>query len=118
VTIKSPINGVFYSVETFYGKGAMSSDFTWVYAHLEHAGKSDKMLVLSGEYLKISNIIWTSPNENTICLEGGITNTFRNEVTLSVGGVSETIRNHLLDHCYHPQVPAGWASACPKKKSG
>jgi len=98
-TIKSPVEGVFYTVETFYGHGAADSDFTWVYAHLERNGKSKKILVLSGGNMTVSKIVWTAPHEDTICLDGGITETFRNVVTLTAGDVSETIRSHLNEHC-------------------
>ena len=90
---------MFYTVETFYGHGAADSDFTWVYAHLERNGTSKKILVLSGTNMTVSKIVWTAPHENTICLGGGITDTFRNEVTLIAGDVSETIRSHLREHC-------------------
>jgi hypothetical protein len=98
-TIKSPVEGVFFTVETFHGHGAADSDFTWVYAHLERNGKSRKVLVLSGTYLTVSKIVWVAPHEDTICIDGGITDTFRNEVTLIAGDVSETIRSHLNEHC-------------------
>jgi hypothetical protein len=32
-------------------------------------------------------------------LDGGITGTFRSEVTLISGNASETIQNHLQEHC-------------------
>jgi hypothetical protein len=70
-----------------------------VYAHLEHNGKSKKVLVLSSTNITVSKIVWTAPHEDTICLGGGITDTFRNEVTLTVGGASESIRSHLDEHC-------------------
>jgi len=98
-TIKSPVESVFYTVETFYEHGAADSDFTRVYAHLERNGKSKKVLVLSGTNITVSKIFWTAPHEDTICLDGGITDTFRNEVTLIAGDVSETIRSHLKEHC-------------------
>jgi hypothetical protein len=102
--MQSPAEGVFCTVETFYGHGAADSDFTRVYAHLERSGKSKKVLVLSGTNITVSKIIWTSPHEDTICLEGGITDTFRTAVTLFAGDASETIRSHLDEHCN--DVPA------------
>ena len=98
-TIKSPIEGVSYTVETHYGHGAVNSDYTRVYAHLERTGKATRVLVLSGENLNVSNIIWANQHENTFCLNGGITDTFRNEVTLIAGDASETIHSHLQEHC-------------------
>jgi len=53
-TVKSPTEGVFYTVETFNGHGAADSDFTRVYAHLERNGESDKKLVVDGGYLEIA----------------------------------------------------------------
>jgi hypothetical protein len=70
-TIKSPTEGVFYTVETFNGHGAADSDFTRVYAHLERNGKSDKKLVVDGGYLEISKIIWTGPHDVTLCKQAG-----------------------------------------------
>jgi hypothetical protein len=97
-TMKSPIDGVFYTVETYYGHGP-SSDTNRVYAHLERNGKAKKMLVLEGENLTVAKITWDSPHEATLCLDGGITGTFRSEVTLISGDTSETIHNHLQEHC-------------------
>jgi hypothetical protein len=100
VTIKSPFDGVFYTVETFNGHGPADSDFTRVYAHLQHGGKKDKQLVVDGTYLEFSKVVWDGPRDVTLCLkEGGITNSFRNEVTLFAGENSETIHNHLQEHC-------------------
>jgi hypothetical protein len=38
---KSPDPELFYTVETYNGQGAVVSDFTRVYAHLERDGKTD-----------------------------------------------------------------------------
>ena len=98
-TISSPTQGLFFTVETFNGHGAVDSDFTRVYAHFEHNGKAQRILVLDGENLTVAKIVWVGPREGTFCLEGGITDTFRNEVTLTADDVSETIRNHLQEDC-------------------
>jgi hypothetical protein len=98
-TINSPTKGIVYTVETFNGHGPVSSDFTRVYAHLDHNGKSDKKLVLDGEYLEISEIRWISKTDVTICLDAGFTDAFHNKVTLIAGDSSQTIRNHLQEHC-------------------
>jgi hypothetical protein len=98
-TIKSPMDGVFYTVETFNGHGAADADFTRVYAHLERNGKSDKKLVVDGTYLEISKIIWTGSHDVTLCKEAGITDSFRSEVTLISGDTSETIQNQLQENC-------------------
>lgn len=99
--INSPTNGVFYTVETFKA-GGPTSDTTKVYAHLERNGKHKKLLVLDGENLTVTKILWNSSHGATLCLDGGITNTFRNEVTLITGDApddSETFTNYLQDHC-------------------
>lgn len=99
-TIKSPTEGLYYTVETSLGRGAISSDYTTVYAHLERDGKSDRKLVIDGEYLESTKIVWTSPHDAVLCLQSGsFTNSFRNEVTLTSGDTSETIHNHLQEHC-------------------
>ena len=98
-SIKGPVEGVFYTVETFYGHGAIASDFTRVYAHLERNGKSDRQLVIDGEYLEFSKIIWVGPHDVTLCMKGGFADSFRTQVTLTVGNASETIHNHLEEHC-------------------
>jgi hypothetical protein len=98
-TIKSPIEGMFYTVEISKA-GGPTSDTTRVYAHLERNGKAKKILVLDGENVKVARIIWNNPHDATLCLDGGITDTFRNEVTLIVGDApndSETIHNHLQE---------------------
>jgi hypothetical protein len=97
--IKSPTPGVFFTIETFYGRGAVDSDFTRLYAHFDRNGSNKRILVLDGENLTIPKIVWIGPREDTICLKGGITNTFRNEVTLTAGNASVTVRNHLDEDC-------------------
>jgi hypothetical protein len=100
-TTKSAVKGVFYTVEVFKA-GGPTSDTTRVYAHLERNGKAKKMLVLDGGNLTVAKIIWNNPHDVTLCLAGGITETFRNEVTLIVGDDpddSETIYNHIEEHC-------------------
>jgi len=85
-TFKSPFDAVFYTVETFKGHGAADSDFTRVYAHLQRGGKTDKQLVVDGTYLELTKIVWKGPGDVLLCMKaGGITNTFRNEVTLLQG---------------------------------
>ena len=95
--VSSPLEGVFYTVETFYGHGAADSDFTRVYAHLERNGKSDRKLVVDGTYLELSKILWSSPHDVTLCVASGTTDSFRSQVTLIAGGASETIHNHLQE---------------------
>jgi hypothetical protein len=99
----SPTTGLFFTVETRYGHGAISPDFTRVYAHLEADGKTDRELVLDGEYLEETKVIWLSPTEVTLCVETtykeGYTDHFRSYVTLSAGGVAKTIHSHYQGRC-------------------
>ena len=97
--VQSPIDGVFYTVETFNGYGAVGSNFTRVYAHLERDGKSDKQLVVDGTYLEFSKISWGGSHDVTLCMQAGITDSFRSEVTLIAGDASESIHNHLQENC-------------------
>lgn len=99
---RSPTEGVFLTVETFEGHGPVSSEVTRVYAHFERHGKAKKILVLEGDNLTVSKILWVAPNADTLCLDGGITDIFRNQVTLILGDSredAETIYSHLDEHC-------------------
>lgn len=98
-TIKTPIAGFYYTIETHEIPGPLGSDFTRVYAHLERDGKTAKIKVLTGDYVKISKVLWIGPRENVICLDSGITDTFRNEYTVSAGGSFEKIHSHLRENC-------------------
>jgi hypothetical protein len=98
-TFKSPVDGVFYTVETYNGSGPVDPDFTRVYAHLERAGESVKKLVLDGSYLDIPQIKWADSHDVTVCMKSGVTNTFHSEVTLTSGGATETIHNRLDELC-------------------
>lgn len=101
-TFRSPTEGLFLTVETYYGHGAPSPDITKVYAHLERRGRSKKIAVLEGEDLTVSKILWDSPHDDTLCLDGGFTDTFRNEVTLIVRDGprdSVTLHSRLREHC-------------------
>ena len=75
--LKSPIEGLFYTVETSKASGP-TSDTTRVYAHLERGGKSKKTLVLDGLYITVSKVSWGKSHDANLCLRGGITSTFRN----------------------------------------
>jgi len=98
-TIKSPVAGIFYTVETYEGQGAIDNDYTRVYLHMERSGQSDKALVLSGTYVVVSKVEWINSTENVIFTEnGGFTDTFRNQVTLRAGGVTETFHAYLQEN--------------------
>lgn len=94
----SPEEGLFYTVEE-YRAGGPVSDTIHIVAHLERNGASDSMLVLDGENITVKAIHWNGQNDVTICIEGGITNTFRNQVTLFAEQVSVTTRNRLDERC-------------------
>jgi len=98
LTIQSPTKGLFYTVETYHNHTPVADD-TQVFVHLERNGKADKMLVLQGEDMTVARITWNGPYESTICIAGGFTSTFRNEVTLFVGSTSENIFVHLQEGC-------------------
>ncbi len=102
ITIKSPSDAVFYTEETSYGIGPATGDDTRIYAHFSNNGRNAKQLVMSGENLENSSISWTSPNDVEICADHGLTDTFRNYVTLIRGDKpsdSITIHNHLKEDC-------------------
>ena len=98
-TIKSPDEEILFTIETETGHGAISSDYTTVYARVARNGKANKIDVLSGENLEITKIVWTEPDEATVCLVDGITVIFRNYVTLKINDrSSRTIRTHLQEN--------------------
>jgi hypothetical protein len=100
VIIKSPSDSIFYSKETWRGHGPVSNDFTRIYAHYRSAKQTDRQLVLDGEYIQNTRITWTSDIDVDLCVTEGLTNTFRNEVTLNTGEITSiAIRNHLKEHC-------------------
>jgi len=71
----------------------------WLAAHLERNGKSRSIIVLDGGDLRVKSIRWNGQSDATICIEGGITNSFRNQVTLVAAESSVRVRNHLDEHC-------------------
>lgn len=101
-TFQSPTAGVFVTVETHNGgPGPLGSDITKVYAHFERHGKSTRIMLLEGD-ISVSKVIWNSPHDDTICLNGGFTDIFHNQVTLILGNTLEdsvTIHTHLDEHC-------------------
>lgn len=97
--VKSPTDSIFLTVESYGGKGPASADDTRLYAHFSQDGAADRKLILEGEYLEISKLYWVKPDELMICLAGGITDTFRNEVTLSIGRSDRKVRSSLRDVC-------------------
>jgi hypothetical protein len=97
--VDSPLPGLYVTVETHFGPGAIAADFTRIYAHLEAGGQSDKKLLLDGEYLQNTKVVWVSPKEVKLCMPEGFTESFHNYVTLNAGKSSQTIRAHLQEQC-------------------
>ena len=96
-TFESPTAGVFFTVEKNNGgPGPLGSDVTKVYAHLERHGKSTRILVLEGDSLSVSKVIWNTPHDDSICLDGGISDTFHNQVTLILGDRQEDWFVHAI----------------------
>ena len=98
-TVKSPIEGIFYTIED-YEYGAMASNITQVYVHMEHVEKTTKKLVLEGSNLLVS-INWDKddPHEVTFCI-AGYTSTFKNIVHLRLDNRQDVTMHHSLKACY------------------
>ena len=94
-TIKTPIDGVSFTVETFYGHAAMDADITNVSAIFEQNGKRCKKLVLHGQNVTITNINWINEDKFLICVNGGIITILNSNVTLNAGGISKIIECRL-----------------------
>jgi len=99
-TYRSPIDGVFYTVETFYGRGAADDDYSRVYANFTYGGQTDRQLVLGGEYLEVSRIEWINGHDVVLCVHSVTTGSFLSEVHLVAGPVAVTVRNHLQQNCH------------------
>jgi hypothetical protein len=97
--IDGPNNGATYVIETSYGLGAATSDYTVLSAVSRGDKEGKKVLVLSGENLVIQKLTWTDANNVYICLKGGITDRYANQV--SIGPIEKLvkIRNHLVEDC-------------------
>jgi hypothetical protein len=94
VRIDSPTPGLFYTVETYDGRGPLASDFTRVYANLERGGRKETELVLDGEYLQVEDAVWTSPTDVVLRISGN-TNSYHNFVVLVSAKPSITIHTSL-----------------------
>lgn len=89
---------IFLFAETYYGKGAITSDNLRVYVNLRNKGKLDRVLVLEGAFT-VEHVSWFSKNEVKICLSDGISNIYRNIAPLNANGRSENIRIDLEIPC-------------------
>ena len=99
-TIRSPLAGLFVTVEVSYGGGPAVGDVSNIYAHLDVNGRSDKQLILSGDYFQGTRVIWQSPSDVELCLsKGALTDRYRNQVTLSVGDSLVTVHSHIDEPC-------------------
>jgi len=99
-TFQGPDNGVVYVVETFYGSGAPSADYTRVLARAASSAGNEGQIVLSGENLTLQSIKWVNSTNVEICLGTGITDRYANEVFVKVKDKTLEIRNHLLEDCH------------------
>ncbi len=118
-TFKSPTAGIYLTVDTYNGgPGPLGSDYTRVFAHFERQGKSARALVLGGDSLTVSRIIWDSPDDDTLCINSdSFTDSFSNQVTLIVGNSlrdSVTIHSRLREHCPQPDL-GGRKRAVPSR---
>jgi hypothetical protein len=98
-TFNSPDDEASIIVEMYDGQGAISSNYANVYLMARHENKSSRLLILSGEYLVLSNVIWINNSEVYLCMSAGSTATFRNEATITIRNWPRTVRSHLLEHC-------------------
>jgi hypothetical protein len=105
LTFPSPSPEVTYTVEAWEDKGAISSDFTRVFANFDHDGKHDRIMFLDGAYLKISGVRWNGRNEATICIAEGRVNSFQEDISLSAGGAIYKIRNRIDENCHADPKP-------------
>jgi len=98
-TIKSPEADLYLTVETNHGSGAISSDFTRLYAHLGEGDGAARELVLDGDDLAVSKVIWREHGDMIVCLSGGFTNTFHNEVAIGGPENHRTLHVSLAKGC-------------------
>ncbi|MBC5805941.1 MAG: hypothetical protein GIW96_06950 [Candidatus Eremiobacteraeota bacterium] len=107
------MHGLSYTFEEYNGLGPPDADFTRVYANLVRGGKSDRKLVLDGEYLLVSKVLWLRPNIVLLCVPEGITSSFSNEVTLSTDGSDETVYTVLRSQADLAAAGDGHARTAP-----
>ena len=114
--VRSPMAGVSIRAETFYGRCAVCSDNTNIYAVSTRAGREARQLILTGEYLQDAGYRWDGVRHLVICLTDGYTGEFHNEVTLETGdGAALRVHSSLVEDCAGrpaaaPAAPAG----CPR----
>jgi hypothetical protein len=98
VKIPSATSELYLTIETFH-EGPMVGDDTRIYVHLDRDGQSKKRLVLYGEDLSFSQVKWIDPNSVSLCLTGGLTVEYHNEVTLFVGNGDAKVHTYLSERC-------------------
>ena len=107
VVVRSNDPSVYITAVTDHAVSPADSDFTRFYAHLVVGRRSDRVLLLDGQYLQDTKVQWHGQSRVTFCnIAEGYTLLFRNEITLGVGRVSQTIRARLKDWCTG-EAPAG-----------
>jgi hypothetical protein len=98
VNFPGPSPEVFYTAEVWEDNGAMSSDSTRVFAHLNHDGRTDKQVFLDGPYLAVSGVKWNGSHA-TVCLSEGRVKSFHREISLHAAGETYEIRNQIDQNC-------------------
>jgi hypothetical protein len=65
------------------GGGPLVADSSELTMSLHKGKESDSEVVLSGIYITLKRVTWDNPHNATICIDGGYTSTFRNNITLN-----------------------------------
>jgi hypothetical protein len=100
-----PNHDMAYTVKYHDAAGPADSDFARVYVHPVGDEGDDSQLVIDGDYLTFSKVRWKGPREAVFCLSSGMTNTYRNQVTLRFKKGPQTVKTHLLEGCSDLAVP-------------
>lgn len=100
VVARSDDPSVYVTAVTDHAVSPADSDFTRFYAHLVVGKRSDRVLLLDGQYLQDTRVLWHGHSQVTFCnIAEGYTLLFRNRIMLSVGQVSQTIDARLENWC-------------------
>jgi hypothetical protein len=100
-TWQTPINGVTLVQLDERGTNGLSGSASDLYVELNVGGRTQRELVLHGLYLTIDRITWAQSGTATICLNGGYTSKFYNQVTLDNHEAHKSYDLHfsLADEC-------------------
>lgn len=97
--LRSPTSSVYLTFETYNGSGPVVADEMRLYAHYSQDGNDTKQLILDGEELELARLVWINPTTLVICLAGGTTDTFHNDVTLIIGTTDRKLHTYLREDC-------------------